>query len=149
MYIDIIKLFLKIKNRRLADRYKSLELSKLVTKKMKTIKWGVSYSVFDGIELLEESIKSIRDSVDYINVVYSNNSWFGEKSDEDVYSRLKILQKKKLIDEIIFYNVNPSKSHIKNEMAKRNLGLKYAKEHKVNYFMTMDVDEFYIQEEVH
>lgn len=147
--IDIIKLFLKIKNRKLADRYKSLSLSKLVTNKMKTIKWGVSYSVFDGIELLEESVKSIRNSVDYINVVYSNNSWHGEKNDEDIYSRLKILQNKKLIDEIIFYNVNPLKSHIKNEITKRNLGLKYAKKAKVNYFMTMDVDEFYVKNEVY
>ena len=34
------------------------------------------------------------------------------------------------------------------ECEKRNIGLKYAKKAGVDYFMTMDCDEFYIKEEV-
>ena len=34
------------------------------------MKLGVSYNLFDGEELLESSIKSIRDNVDYVSVVY-------------------------------------------------------------------------------
>ena len=41
------------------------------------MKLGVSYNVFDGEELLESSIKSIRDNVDHISVVYQTISNFG------------------------------------------------------------------------
>ena len=44
------------------------------------MKLGVSYNLFDGEELLENSIKCIRDSVDHISVVYQSTSNFGEKS---------------------------------------------------------------------
>ena len=43
---------------------------------------GVSYNVFDGEELLEESISKIRDNVDFICVVYQNTSNFGEFRDD-------------------------------------------------------------------
>ena len=146
--ISIIALFIKIKNRKLSNRYKSIGFSKIVTQRMRKIKWGVSYSVFNGIELLEKSIRSIRDSVDYINVVYSDTSWFGDKTEENILSCLQDLKEKHLIDEIIFYKTNTSKSHYRNEVTKRNLGLKYAKKAKVNYFMTMDTDEFYESDKI-
>ena len=41
------------------------------------MKVGVSYNLFDGEELLEDSIKSIRNNVDYISVVYQTVSNFG------------------------------------------------------------------------
>ena len=40
------------------------------------MKIGVSYNLFDGEELLESSIKSIRKNVDYISVVYQTISNF-------------------------------------------------------------------------
>ena len=42
---------------------------------MKNNKLGVSYNLFNGEELLEASIKSIRQNVDYINVIYQEYSW--------------------------------------------------------------------------
>lgn len=36
-------------------------------------KLGITYSLFDGEELLKYSIKQIRKSADYINVVYQKN----------------------------------------------------------------------------
>ena len=46
---------------------------------MATMKLGVTYSLFDGEELLPFSILSIRPHVDYINVVFQEHSWFGDK----------------------------------------------------------------------
>ena len=40
-------------------------------------KLGVSYSVWDGEEMLEFAIRSIRSEVDYVNVVWQKLSWFG------------------------------------------------------------------------
>lgn len=140
---------LKLKGeKRLAERYKSYSHEKLCSYKLKNTKWGCSYSVFDGVELLERSLKSIRGACNYINVVYSDVSWYGKKSDEPILPVLEDLKEKKLIDEIIFYEPDLNLSAGENELKKRNLGLKYAKKADVDYFMTIDVDEFYLQEEM-
>ena len=46
-------------------------------KPFKNPKLGISYSVWDGEELLEQSIKQIRPVADYINVVWQKLSWYG------------------------------------------------------------------------
>lgn len=46
-------------------------------KRLQRQKWGVSYSVFDGEELLEASLQAIRNSVQHIVVVYQLVSWYG------------------------------------------------------------------------
>ena len=38
------------------------------------MKLGIAYNLFDGEELLVDSIKSIRNSVDYIIVIYQQVS---------------------------------------------------------------------------
>ncbi len=113
-----------------------------------SVKFGVSYSVFDGEELLEESIKSIRQQVDYVNVVYQFISWRGSACDANLLNLLQDLQQRKLIDELIFFEPDLKKSPQINETEKRNIGLQAALKAGVNYFMTMDVDEFYRAEEV-
>ena len=47
-------------------------------------KLGISYSVWDGEELLEASIKSVRENADYINVVWQKKSWYGIDCDENL-----------------------------------------------------------------
>ncbi len=42
------------------------------------MKLGVSYNLFDGEELLEKSILSIRENVDYISVVFQMVSNLGD-----------------------------------------------------------------------
>lgn len=121
---------------------------KYYKKLYKRLKWGVPYSVFDGEELLEASIKTIRKEVDYINVVYQLKSWFGNDANLNLYQYLKTLYDKGLIDELIEFKPNFSVNSNVNEIKKRNLGLKHAKKQNINYFMTMDVDEFYIQSEL-
>ncbi len=123
------------------DKLKANEL-------VRNASWGVSYSVFDGEELLEDSLKTIRPHADYINVVYQRHSWYGNPANPKLVSMLKKLQKQGLIDELIEYVPNYKLSAGKQERLKRNIGLKHAKKHGVDYFMCMDTDEFYIADEV-
>lgn len=137
-----------IRNAKTRHRYKYIQMAKLVTQRVSRAKWGVSYSVFDGEELLEASIKSIRDSVDYVNVVYQRHSWYGNPADKGLLPLLTRLQKSGLIDELIEYVPNYDLSPGRQERQKRNIGLKYAKRRHINYFMTMDCDEFYMAPDI-
>jgi hypothetical protein len=111
-------------------------------------RFGVSYSIFDGEELLEASISSIRSEVDYVNVVYQTISWHGNSCKESLVPLLKDLKNRGIIDELINWEPDLKKSSQLNEMEKRNAGLKAAKKAQVNYFMTMDCDEFYFADEM-
>lgn len=108
----------------------------------KKIKYGVSYSLFDGEELLEPSLLSIRNQVDYINVVYQLTGWSGEKANDNLLDTLLKLKEKGLIDELIEYIPNQKRAG-HQERKKRNIGLRKALKAGVNFFMPMDVDEFY------
>jgi hypothetical protein len=109
-------------------------------------KLGVTYSLFSGEELLKKSILSIRDNVDYINVVYQKTSWTGIKASENQINILTSLVNEKLIDRIIEFDM--SKFDV-NEAArfvisKKQIGLNDIKKNKCSHVMLMDVDEFYI-----
>lgn len=107
-------------------------------------KLGASYNLFDGEELLEASIKSIRSQADYINVVYQDISNYGNKSETNLKPFLEGLMNKGLIDEIYLYKPNLEKNRAhKNKKDKRNIGLKLAKKRGCTHFLSMDVDEFY------
>ena len=106
---------------------------------------GCAYNIFDGIELLEYSIKSIRTSVDFICVIYQDISNFGNSSKIDSFSLLNKMKDAGLIDEIVKYIPNTSLKGHGNEIAKRNLGLVTCKNHTCTHFMTIDCDEFYIK----
>lgn len=106
------------------------------------MKLGVSYNLFDGEELLESSVKSIRQQVDYINVVYQKVSNFGEPATPNIELLLQTLKDKGLIDEIYLYTPKFSDAH-KNEKTKRDIGLKLARKAGCTHFMSMDVDEYY------
>lgn len=64
---------------------------------------GAAYNVFDGEELLEASIRSIRTSVDYIVIVYQTTSNFGEKCSHNLVQILESLKEKGLVDDIVHY----------------------------------------------
>lgn len=113
----------------------------------KIMKLGVSYSVWDGEELLEASIKSIRSQCDYINVVWQKISWFGEPCNEGLEALLIDLKDRGLIDEIIFFEPDLDIQANVNEINKRNLGLEFVKKAGCTHFLTMDADEFYKEEE--
>jgi len=107
------------------------------------MKVGVSYNVFDGEELLEGSIKSIRESVDYISVVYQLVSNFGNPCDEGLVPLLGRLKSEGLVDDIMQYKPKVNQGGHYNEISKRNLGLFLSEGAKCTHHMAMDTDEFY------
>jgi hypothetical protein len=104
---------------------------------------GVSYNVFDGIELLTKSIKSIRSSVDYISVIYQNTSNFGNEISENNLDLFLKLKKDKLIDDYLEYKPNIKLQPHQNEVNKRNYGLAMSEANGCTHHMSMDTDEFY------
>ena len=111
------------------------------------MKLGVSYNLFDGEELLESSIKSIRNNVDYISVVYQTISNFGNPCSEELVSLLEELKSEGLIDELFEYKPKTNKGGHYNEITKRNLGLYLSEGAGCTHHMAMDSDEFYTEEQ--
>ena len=134
--------------KRLRQRWRGIQKARLINNKIKQLRWGVSYSIYNGEELLEASIKSIRSVVNYIQVCYSTVSWYGEPADKNLVPLLENLKNKGLIDELVLFEPNIKDASRTSELKKRNFGLKYAKKAKVDYFMTMDCDEFFIAREL-
>jgi hypothetical protein len=108
---------------------------------------GVSYNLFDGEELLESSIKSIRGNVDYISVVYQTTSNFGNPADEGLVPLLEKLKEEGLVDELFEYVPKINKGGHFNEMTKRNIGLYLSEGAGCTHHMAMDSDEFYTDEQ--
>jgi hypothetical protein len=120
------------------------------------MKLGVSYIVFDGIELLEKSIEQIRNFSDYVQVIYQNESWFGEKLCEKDMDFLRTLERKKIVDELSLFSrfevlkYKTSSSIMKSkayELKKRQFGLNSCLIQNCTHYLCLDVDEFYISKE--
>jgi len=107
------------------------------------MKLGASYNLFDGEELLEDSIKSIRNNVDYINVVFQKTSNLGHACSAESEEVIKDLLRKKLIDELIIFSPDLQKPPRANEFHKRQIGYEFARNKGCTHFLTMDTDEFY------
>tara|TARA_R110000851_G_scaffold48370_4_gene117006 strand:- start:12707 stop:13486 length:780 start_codon:yes stop_codon:yes gene_type:complete len=110
------------------------------------MKLGISYNVFDGEELLEASIKTIRDQADYISVIYQTVSNFGISCDEGLLPLLENLLEVGLVDELLHYKT-PEKHCSINELEKRNVGVRLSRENGCTHHMSMDTDEFYLENE--
>ena len=141
---NFLNLIIPNKNTRIKIR-DFLYKNKLIKKP--EMKLGISYSVWDGEELLEASLKSVRKNCDYINIVWQKYSWYGEPCSENLEKFLNTLKEKGLVDEIILFEPDLQKTSNLNELNKRNLGLKYVKKAKCTHFLTMDTDEFYKNDE--
>lgn len=133
------------------------------------MKLGISYNVFDGEELLEYSLLSVRQLAEHISVVYQTTSNYGQEN-KGLLSVLEKLQDRGLIDKLFKYtpknfsmnfllehrkggreNIKINNEKVKdlykngtlNEIEKRDIGLQIAKANKCDCFMTMDADEIY------
>lgn len=111
------------------------------------MKLGISYIVFDGEELLEFAIKSIRKEVDHISVVYQTTSYFGNESGSCLERLLIELKKQGLVDETIHYEQDKSVHHKQNELRIRNIGLDASIRAGCSHHVSCDVDEFYKPEQ--
>jgi hypothetical protein len=115
-------------------------------------KLGIAYNVFDGEELLPYSLQCVRDTAQYIVVVYQTISNFGNKN-KNLLPLLKQLQEQKLIDELVEYtpilsmvdkNGNSLNKGGINEQRKRNIGLEKCVKNQCTIFSSMDTDEMYL-----
>jgi hypothetical protein len=111
------------------------------------MKLGVSYNLFDGEELIESSIKCIRNDVDFISVIYQTTSNFGNTCSESLVPLLNNLKEKGMIDEMVKYNPSIKNGGHYNEITKRNLGLYLSENAGCTHHMAMDSDEFYTEEQ--
>jgi hypothetical protein len=113
------------------------------------MKLGIAYNVFDdSIELLKQSILTVRDTADYIVAVYQTVSNDGYEAIEPIEEILVDLKKKNLIDRIILFNPATGVHPHYNEVNKRNIGLVNCRLHGCTHHMSMDCDEFYISDEL-
>ena len=119
------------------------------------MKLGVAYNVFDGEELLEYSINSIKAFVDFIVVVAQETSNYGN-TNPNLRKTLLELKEKGLIDLIHWYTPNLiydkkgnilSENGYENEQVKRQIGLDLCKDNECRIFSSMDCDELYFADE--
>ena len=103
---------------------------------------GISYNVFDGEELLEGSIKQIRNEVHYISVVYQTKSNLGNQCNKTLLELLNELKSNKWIDHLEEYEPLDLPPH-ENEIRKRNIGLELSRKNECTHHMSMDTDEYY------
>ena len=111
------------------------------------MKLAAIYNVFDGEELLEGSIRQIREHVDEVIAIYQVISNHGEKYDGGITEILR-LKKLGLIDHYHGFipdckKINPTRS----ETNKRNYGLDKARELDCTHYILMDCDEYYDSEQ--
>jgi hypothetical protein len=111
------------------------------------MKIGVSYNLWKGEEFVPYSIKSIRDKVDYIVVVYQNLSNY-QQDREDLKPLMDFWKQLGLIDEIVFYepefeDIDRKWWGTHNELIKRNIGLQKCLENGCDYLVDLDGDEIY------
>lgn len=154
---DLEKIWINLKsvlifNKKARKKYRTQCIKRLNNRRSEAavggFMWGVSYSVFDGFEILEASLRSVRAHVDYINVVYQRCSWYGDPADETMLPHLEALQAQGLVDELVEYTVVPELEPSINELNKRNFGLQRALTRGCEYFMTMDCDECWLPDEL-
>lgn len=120
------------------------------------MKLAAGYIVFDGLETLEQSIRSIRESVDLVIVSFQQVSWGNTKCSDKLIPTLSALKKSGLIDEIMeFTNFVPSSLVTPEEVLraksyetiKRQTTLAKALELGATHYLSMDADEFYIKDQ--
>jgi hypothetical protein len=114
---------------------------------MEFSKYGISYNIFDGEELLEDSILCVRELVEYISVVFQTESYWGNKCSNGLVELLTRLKTEGLIDDLIIYENQRTLSPHQNQIIKRNLGVQMSRKNFCTHHMSMDCDEFYLEDQ--
>lgn len=113
------------------------------------MKLGISYGAFDGLELLEYLLKTIRLKVDFICLVRQKTSYHGNPADPVDLETIDWLYSQGLADEIVDYDPDLSLHPQDNEVKIRNLGLDRSIAHGCTHHTSADVDEFYLADQLH
>jgi hypothetical protein len=113
------------------------------------VKLAVIFSVYDSEELLEGSIRQIREQVDVVIAVVQKISNWGEEYTGGLLECVR-LQSLGLIDVVTSFDpmqTNDRLNGCKNETEKRRIGFELAKEKGCTHYIHMDCDEYYFSEE--
>jgi len=110
-------------------------------------KLGVSFNIFNSKETLYEVVKSYREVVDHVSIVFQFISNHGNPCDEETMKIIERLKQEGIVDDLISYEPNFALKPKENETVKRNIGLDLARKVGCTHFITADGDEFYIKEE--
>lgn len=129
------------------EQAKLTELSRPKKLVKKAMKLGVSYNIYDGTELLRDSILSIRENVDHISIVYQVVSNKGNILNEDTTDLMMDILAEGLIDDVLYYTPDIKIAASINELNKRNIGYVNSHEHGCTHHLSMDCDEFYDKDE--
>jgi hypothetical protein len=107
------------------------------------MKVAAAYNVFDGSELLPQSIDCIRAVADVVIVVYQTKSNYGNYLGFDLKARLEAMD----ID--VLYHYEPvAGTGAFNECNKRNVGRILAEQQGADVFITVDCDELYNKQQL-
>ncbi len=106
------------------------------------------YNFFNGEEHLIASLRSIRAQTDFICLVAQRLSNTGLPLSAEAEHVLDKAKEEGLVDEILWYTPEQSLTARQNELAKRKLGLRCARQSKSSHFFTIDADEFYRDREL-
>lgn len=137
----------------------------------KAMRLGVAYNVFDGEELLEDSVLSVRALACHVVVVYQLTSNWGERARPGLEVLLRSLHARGLVDELRCVEPTPippgpdraamvssnapttdvgtdrTYASLNDaffmELRKREVGRQMCKAAGCTHFMSMDTDEFY------
>lgn len=103
------------------------------------IRLAACYNVYDGVELLAGSMRSIAEHVYLFIIVYQDKSNFGETG----FNPLQHVDLSEFHNvELIKYTPRINAGH-KNETEKRNIGIRSARSKGCTHFIHLDVDEYY------
>ena len=110
------------------------------------MKLAAIYNVWDGEELLEGSIRQIREYVEEVIVVYQLISNYGEKYPKSILEVQKLFALN-IIDIVEGFTPHLEWSGARNETLKRAIGLQAARLSGCTHFLFMDCDEYYDPEQ--
>lgn len=109
---------------------------------------AASYNYFNGDEHFIASLKSIRESVDVISVVWQETSNSGELIGEAAKEALDEALAEALVDQVVKYTPDLSITRKENEKEKRRIGLDLARRARATHLLSLDADEFYRPDEL-
>jgi hypothetical protein len=122
-----------------------------MNKKNNPITFGIAYNLWDDtVEHIEPIVQRIRPSIDFIAVIWQKKSYHQIQSKKPLERICENLKERGLIDhhecfepdEYFFCNGH------RNELAKRNQGLRLSKERGIKYHMSADADEYFLQQDM-
>jgi hypothetical protein len=107
---------------------------------------GIAYNFFDGEEILEQSVKSVRPYANYIVLVYQETSNYGHPITKKALKLLNKLHTQGLVDQLVKYMPARQGNGGAQETRKRNIGVQLCRQAGCTHYLSMDADELYTKQ---